>query len=178
MERTLLNFWKWDLNCATSLHFLEHLLSCNLFPSQDKELDPCRYNNFKDQAISFANLTLFEVQFIYFKPSVIAASCIAATRMQFQLFPIWSSRLELLTNYSFSDIELCLQHLIHFAQVTKNESLNFVPKSHNCNYSCYENKSDWKRLRLKTPVSTYNCSKFKRRHLLQPRDLKHMYCAM
>jgi len=178
MEIMLLNFWKWDLNCATSLHFLEHLLTTNLFLSCNEELLSTSSfgNNFNVQAIDLVNLTLLETQFINYKRSVVAASCIAVKRIQFKLSPVWPSTMETLTSYSLTDLCLCVQDI---DQLILNGSLNPFNKTQllpHCSLMPKVDKS--KREKSKAPVISHNAAIIKRRILIQPRDLKNIYFAM
>ena len=174
MEILLLNFWKWNLNCATSLHFLEHIMASNLSPF-------CG-SSFRRQAVDLVNLTLLEFQFISYKPSVIAASCIAVTRIQFQLFPVWPVMLETLTSYSLTDLCLCIQNI---NQIVLNGSLNpFSKVQLNSHPSLRQkmdrnkrDKSEKSEKSLKAPVMSHNGATIKRQNSLQPRDLKNLYYA-
>lgn len=169
----LLNFWKWDLNFSTTLHFLEHYLSCDLFKCAE-EMPLHTLNNFKCHTVCLANLTLTEVNFVYFKSSVVASSCIAAARIQFRLTPTWPEELEILTGYSYVDIDECIKHILRFLQIAQSEcSYNQI-----LSVGTHEEPSAECKRKLKAIVSSYNCARTKRRNLLQPRDLKRMYCAM
>lgn len=174
----LLNFWQWDLNFSTSLHFLEHYLSCDLFFKCIEGLHPNIFNNFKCQTVYLANLTLTEVFFVYFKPSIVAASCIAAARVHFRLLPTWPTGMELLTGYSYCDIEECVLHLIHCAQISQNECLFSHTLQLQVSSLTHEEPRVDCKWKLKATVTTYNCARTKRRYLIQQRDLKQMYCAM
>ena len=175
----LLNVWKWDLNFATTLHFLDHYFSWDPFFMNCAEgLHPNSWNSFRIQAVALANLTLSETDFIYFKSSIIAASCIAAARIQFRLLPTWPHALAVSTGYSHNDIDDCLKLLIHFAQITQSESLFRHSLQHQASILSEEEprvESKWK---LRATVTSYNCARTKRRHLISSRDLKQMYCAM
>lgn len=178
MEIMLLNFWKWNLNCATSLHFLEHIISTNLFLSCDEELSsPCgSTNSFKAQTVELANLTLLESQFINYKPSVVAASCVAVKRIQLKLFPIWPLAMETLTTYSLTDLCLCVQDI---NQLILNGCLNPFAKVQlplRCSLSLKLDKN--KKERTKAPVISHNVAIIKRRMLIQSHDLKNLYIAM
>lgn len=175
----LLSFWKWDLNFSTTLHFLDHYFSCDpSFIKSAEGLHPNSLNNFKSQTVALANLTLNEVDFIYFKSSVIASSCIAAARIQFRLLPTWPAAMEVLTGYSHVDIDDCLKHLIHYAQLTQSECFLNHTLQHQPNTLSQEESRVECKWKLRATVTNYNCARTKRRHLINPRDLKQMYCAM
>lgn len=169
----LLQFWKWDLNFATSLHFLEHMMASDCFERSTDGLSLSSLKELKCLAIELANLSLTEITFIYFKSSVVAASCIAASRIKYRLLPVWPQELEALTRYSYADIQECVQFLTRVAQIPAIE--NFVAVSHDEVLAVYYEEP---RIDCKWKVKAYNCARSKRRHLIQPRDLKQMYCAM
>ena len=170
----MLNFCGWDLNSATTIHFMDYLLSLDLLTSQDeKRLESHQLNDFKRRAMEFADLSLHEVQFNYFPPSVIAASCIAATRRYFNLFPTWPMRMEEISSYSSSDIDACVNRLLHFAQITNPETFSPVL----CEWRSPYQNSEQKRCKFKAPAKNTNCARVKRRYL-HSRDIKKMYCAV
>ena len=175
----LLNFWKWDLNYSTSLDFLEHYLSCDLLKCAEG-LHTNSLNNFKCQTVYLANLMLSEANFIFFKSSIIAASCIVVARTQFKLHPSWSNGMEILTGYSYVEIDECVQHLVHLAQASQNECFFNHLQQQPPTLIREELRADCK-WKLKG-VSNHICARTKRKHLIHPRDLKQMYrltdCAM
>lgn len=181
----ILTFWKWDLNFSTSLHFLDYYMSCDIQKCAEG-LHPNSLNNFKCQTVGLANLTLSEITFLYFKSSIIAASCIAAARIQYRLSPTWPAAMEDMTGFSYIHIDECLQHLLQLTtfnhQIVQNECflVTHVPQSQNLPSSPEETKGDCKR-KLKSMVTrqaSFNCARTKRRYLVQTSDLKQMYCAM
>lgn len=175
----ILTFWKWDLNFSTCLHFLDYYLSCDILKCAEG-LHLNSLQSFKCQAIGLANLTLSETIFLYFKSSIIAASCIAAVRIQFRLTPTWPSDMEKMTGYSHLDIDQCLQHMLQFIPIAKNDclSVTHLAPSQNGSVSSQEELRADSKWKLKATVTSYNCARTKRRYLVQPRDLKQMYCAM
>ncbi|KAI9564632.1 putative cyclin-J-like [Daphnia sinensis] len=179
MEKMLLNFWKWDLNFSTTLDFLEHYLSCDLKCAEGLHSNSLK--NLKCQAVYLANLTLSEVNFIYFKSSVIAASCILVARLQFRLLPTWPEGMEILTGYSYLEIDECVQLLIHLAQIMQSECFFNPALQQQSSILIREEPKVECKYKLKG-VSNHNCARTKRRHLIHPRDLKQMYrltdCAM
>jgi hypothetical protein len=190
MEKMLLNFLGWDLNFATTADFLEVLLSWGQqFALCDRRMEhnTCDPSDFKFRATQFANLTLAEDNFINMKPSLVAASCLAATRAEFNMYPIWPERLEQLLGYSHTDLKGCLQN-IYYNRVEQHPVLRFIPptvhlaqttqSSGNTTQSWEDLKTQKaNRFKLKAPPVTYNFART-RRQLIQTRDLKRMYCAM
>ena len=190
MEKMLFNFLGLDLNFATTSDFLEVLLSWGQqFALCDRRMEnnTCDPSDFKFRATQFANLTLAEDNFINMKPSLVAASCLAATRAEFNMYPIWPERLEQLLGYSHTDLKGCLQN-IYYNRVEQHPVLRFIPptvhivqttqSSGNTTQSWEDlNPQKVNRFKLKAPPVTYNYART-RRQLIQTRDLKRMYCAM
>jgi len=178
MEIMLLNFWKWDLNCTTSLHFLEHLMTTNSFLSSNEESSTTSNfpNSFNTQATDLVNLTLLESQFINYKHSVVAASCLAVKRIQYKLFPIWSAAMETVTSYSLTDLCLCIQDI---NQLILKGSLNPFTKAQllpRCSLMLKVDKN--KREKSKAPVTSHGVPTIKKQMLIDPRDLKSLYFAV
>lgn len=179
----LLNFWRFDLNFATVFHFLEHLLSNDLFWVSAEGLHPSSIADFKCQVLWLADVALAEVDFIFYKASVVAAACIANARSMCRVLPTWPFSLESHTGYSYHDIDECAQLLRSFAAETSRSELNPVhplighvhqiPEMY-CGYEEPNFDSKWK---CKAPANSYNCARTKRRHLFNRGDLKKMYCA-
>lgn len=177
MEKMLLTFCNWNLNFTTALNFLEHLLidvsSCA------EGLKPQYFNDFRCEALRLINLSLSETDFVSFKPSIIAASCLAATRIRYRLRPVWTVRLEMLCGYPFIVLSDCVRLLMHFDRINHCEIVVETPIHQVPTSRCYDEdlRVDCK-CKLKAPAMSYNCAKTKRRQLLNPRDLKQMYCAI
>ena len=173
----LLTFCNWNLNFTTALNFLEHLLidvsSCA------EGLKPQYFNDFRCEALRLINLSLSETDFVSFKPSIIAASCLAATRIRYRLRPVWTVRLEMLCGYPFIVLSDCVRLLMHFDRINHCEIVVETPIHQVPTSRCYDEdlRVDCK-CKLKAPAMSYNCAKTKRRQLLNPRDLKQMYCAI
>jgi hypothetical protein len=90
------------------------------------EHNACDPSDFKFRATQFPSLTLTEDNFINMKLSLVAASCLAATRAEFNMFPIWSQRLEQLLGYSHTDLKGCLQN-IYYNRIEQHPVLRFIP---------------------------------------------------
>ena len=176
----LLTFCNWDLNFTTALHFLEHLLLDIL--SCAEGIKPQYFSDFRSEALRLINMSITETDFVPFKSSIIAASCLAATRIRFRVRTVWPLRLEMLSGYSFVLIADCVQLLMHFDRQSSliwspNHCETVVEPSPQVPHYCYDDLRDCK-CTLKAPASSYNCAKAKRRQTLNPRDLKQMYCAI
>lgn len=149
-------------------------MACHLYKKSLDGLDSGSIEALKSQAIELAHITLLEITFIYYKSSVVAASCLAAARIKCGLQSVWPVELEELTRYSYNDIHECLQALTRVAQIPTIES--FVSVSQDDVWTIY--CEDPRIVDCKWKLKTYNCARTKRRYLIQPRDLKKMYCAV
>ncbi len=56
-------------------------------------------------------LFFVEWEFRCYKPSIVAAACVAAGRKSLSIVPIWSPSLERTTMYTERDIGACLRHI-------------------------------------------------------------------
>ena len=191
----LLRFVRWDLNMPTVAHFLEHWLSflSHLFTECERPLiNSCNLKSFRDEAIRLADLSLSDTCFIEFNPSLVAASCLAVTRARFSVCPVWPDTLEKLTGYCAQDLAHCTEMLICYARFQKplrqnpfNSSVNVSSRDQVVASQKFvvqvpvseQNIVVWRECRLKATPSNFNCAR-QRRHLVQSRDLKKMYCAV
>lgn len=183
----LLNFWRFDLNFATVFHFLEHFLSNDLIWVSAEGLHPgISIEDFKSQVLWFADVALAEVDFIFYKSSIVAAACIANARSMLGIVSIWNLSLELHSGYSHRDIADCAQLLRSFASETRMsteiiiiqepvvETILQLSETDTESYDKRKSDGKWK---CKAPSSSFNCARTKRRHLFSRTDLKQMYCA-
>lgn len=50
--------------------------------------------------------------FLHFRPSLIAAACVCASRICMQVSPAWTTQLELLTCYSLEHLAQCIEMML------------------------------------------------------------------
>lgn len=122
MESLLLDLLGWNLLVLTPRHFLdlydgggalvvrplEEFVENNTIPT-DKVAVVQRYQ--RQFANFFVDLCLQEADFVYFRPSVVAAAALASARRQLKMTPIWPHRLAKLTRHDFEQIGQCADHV-------------------------------------------------------------------
>ncbi|XP_067948207.1 cyclin-I-like [Watersipora subatra] len=133
MERLILNKLAWDVNLATSLHFLQvshALLLAENFGllSTVKNITPTIQLNFLTQKLQ---LCMTSREFCQWSPSLIAVSLISLELEQFRpdWLPLTLSLLKRLKKFSFSELISCreglsahLMHLVEQAQEDRREN--------------------------------------------------------
>nr|CAD7259664.1 unnamed protein product [Timema shepardi] len=117
LEIMTLKFLHWNLVIPTVAHFAEYYVTFSTLPSDLKnaphfsnysELQCYAYDYVKD----YLDESLKDVAMHQYQPSLVAASCIAATRLRLHLNPKWTSSLCEYTSYEFSDLQQCVQTLM------------------------------------------------------------------
>lgn len=65
-------------------------------------------------AVSSKILAFFFVDhaFLHFRPSLIAAACVCASRICMQISPAWTTQLQLLTCYSWEHLAQCIEMML------------------------------------------------------------------
>ncbi len=170
----LLNFWRWDLNFATSLHFLDYFMTGDMLYRCTEGLVPfnLHLDDFKRKVLLLADMALTEAEFVYFKSSKVAAACVATIRFNHghALIPTWTPSLEFTTGYSYVDIHDCVQLLRNLQFRTMAPVIQPVIE-----YKYYEvplkTEPKWK---SKAPPTSYNSARDNRRPrpLLSKRELR------
>nr|CAD7197384.1 unnamed protein product [Timema douglasi] len=124
LEIMTLKFLHWNLVIPTVAHFAEYYVTFSTLPSDLKnaphfsnysELQCYAYDYVKD----YLDESLKDVAMHQYQPSLVAASCIAATRLRLHLNPKWTSSLCEYTSYEFSDLQQCVQTLMGVAAKRK-----------------------------------------------------------
>nr|CAD7462372.1 unnamed protein product [Timema tahoe] len=126
LEIMTLKFLHWNLVIPTVAHFVEYYVTFTTLPSDLKnaphfsnysELQCYAYDYVKD----YLDESLKDVTLHQYQPSLVAASCIAATRLRLHLNPKWTSSLCEYTSYEFSDLQQCVQTLMGLGSKRKLE---------------------------------------------------------
>ncbi|KAL0973737.1 hypothetical protein UPYG_G00210280 [Umbra pygmaea] len=117
MELLLLQTFGWNLCMPTPAHFIDHYLQASL---QDGDL----YNGWPLSSMSktkafmdkythyFLEVSLQDHAFLSFRPSQVAAACVAASRICLQISPSWTTSLHLLTGYTWDHLTQCIQLML------------------------------------------------------------------
>ncbi|XP_070539822.1 cyclin-J-like isoform X2 [Ptychodera flava] len=104
MELLLLDFFSWNVCIPTSAHFLEYYIQESI-----------------------------DHVFVFFNPSLVAASCIASARICLQLSPTWTKTLTKFTKYTWNHIAPCIEVMLqaHDADEKACNRKSSVVPSHN-----------------------------------------------
>ncbi|XP_067103970.1 cyclin-J-like protein [Osmerus mordax] len=117
MELLLLETFGWNLCMPTPAHFIDYYLQASV---QEGDL----YNGWPLSSLSktrafmdkythyFLEVSLQDHAFLSFRPSQVAASCVASSRICLQVSPSWTSALHLLTGYSWDHLSQCIELML------------------------------------------------------------------
>uniref|UniRef100_A0A1A7WE48 Cyclin J n=2 Tax=Iconisemion striatum TaxID=60296 RepID=A0A1A7WE48_9TELE len=117
MELLLLKTFDWNLYLPTAAHFIEYYMSVGVhdgdlhdgwpMSSLDKtKLYMAKYADY------FLEVSLQDHAFLCFAPSLVAAACVAASRLTLHLSPTWPPRLQRLTGYIWDNLVPCAEKLL------------------------------------------------------------------
>ncbi|KAG5263323.1 hypothetical protein AALO_G00263620 [Alosa alosa] len=117
MELLLLETFSWNLCIPTPAHFIDYYLQASV---QEGDL----YNSWPLASISktkafmdkythyFLEVSLQDHAFLSFRPSQVAAACVAASRICLQISPSWTTALHLLTGYTWDHLTKCIELML------------------------------------------------------------------
>ncbi|KAJ3588327.1 hypothetical protein NHX12_011920 [Muraenolepis orangiensis] len=117
MELLLLQTFGWNLCMPTPAHFIDYYLHASV---QEGDL----YNGWPLSSLSktkafmdkythyFLEVSLQDHAFMSFRPSQVAAACVAASRICLQISPNWNTALHLLTGYSWDHLTQCIELML------------------------------------------------------------------
>ncbi|XP_036403273.1 cyclin-J [Megalops cyprinoides] len=117
MELLLLETFQWNLYLPTAAHFIEYYLSIAVHESdlhggwpvvslEKTGLYMAKYADY------FLEVSLQDQAFLNYVPSLVAAACVASSRIVLRLSPTWPSRLQRLTAYSWDHLVACTERLL------------------------------------------------------------------
>lgn len=117
MELLLLETFGWNLCMPTPAHFIDYYLHAAV---QEGDLHNgwpltslSKTKAFMDKYTHyFLEVSLQDHAFLSFRPSQVAAACIAASRICLQISPSWTTVLHLLTGYSWDHLTQCIQLML------------------------------------------------------------------
>ncbi|MBN3281144.1 CCNJL protein, partial [Polyodon spathula] len=117
MEVLLLETFSWNLCMPTAAHFIDYYLYASV---QENDL----HNGWPLTSITktkafiekythyFLEVSLQDHSFLSFRPSQVAAACIAASRICLQISPSWTTQLHLLTGYTWDHLTQCIELML------------------------------------------------------------------
>ncbi|XP_045146497.1 cyclin-J-like [Echinops telfairi] len=117
MELFLLETFQWNLCLPTAAHFIEYYLCESvhvtdlhdgwpMICSEKMKLFMAKYVDY------FLQVSLQDYAFLNYAPSLIAAACVASSRIILRLSPTWPTRLLHLTAYSWDFLAQCVEWLL------------------------------------------------------------------
>ncbi|VDI71417.1 Hypothetical predicted protein [Mytilus galloprovincialis] len=126
MELTVLSYFNWNLSIPTCAQFLPYYLLVavdnldlrNGIPISSKEVVE---SYVQKHTHYFQEISLQEHTFRSYFPSMIAASCIAASRICLHLTPTWPKSLELMSGYYIEELLPCVHTMIRLQQQDKQQ---------------------------------------------------------
>ncbi|XP_048362627.1 cyclin-J isoform X2 [Sphaerodactylus townsendi] len=117
MELLLLETFQWNLCLPTAAHFIDYYLSIAVHESdlhdgwpmvclEKTKLYMAKYADY------FLEVSLQDHAFLNYAPSLVAAACVASSRIILRLSPTWPVRLHRLTAYSWDFLVPCIERLL------------------------------------------------------------------
>ncbi|XP_061646968.1 cyclin-J-like [Phyllopteryx taeniolatus] len=117
MELFLLESFQWNLFLPTAAHFIDYYLSIAVHEGDLHDgwpmtcLDKTNLYMAK-YADYFLEVSLQDHVFLCFAPSLVAAACVAASRLILHVSPTWPPRLQRLTGYTWENLVPCVEKLL------------------------------------------------------------------
>ncbi|XP_053292389.1 cyclin-J [Pleuronectes platessa] len=117
MELLLLETFQWNLYLPTAAHFIEYCLSIAIHEGdlhdgwpltclEKSKLYMAKYADY------FLEVSLQDHVFLCFAPSLLAAACVASSRLVLHLSPTWPPQLQRLTGYTWENLVPCAEKLL------------------------------------------------------------------
>lgn len=117
MELLLLETFDWNLCLPTPAHFIEYYLSIAVHDTdlhdgwpmiclEKTKIYMAKYADY------FLEVSLQDHIFLNYLPSLVAAACVAASRIILRLTPSWPTRLHRLTAYAWDVLVPCIERLL------------------------------------------------------------------
>ncbi|XP_006002649.1 cyclin-J-like protein [Latimeria chalumnae] len=117
MELLLLETFNWNLCMPTAAHFTDYYLFVSVYENDLhnswSHATVAKTKVFMDKYTQyFLEVSLQDHAFLRFRPSQVAAACIAASRICLNISPSWTTQLHLLTGYSWEHLTPCVELLL------------------------------------------------------------------
>ncbi|KAK4814459.1 hypothetical protein QYF61_018977 [Mycteria americana] len=119
MEMLLLENFNWNLCLPTPAHYIDYYLCASIGENDLHNGWPITSLTkikvfLENYAYYFLDFSVQDHTFLHFRPSLIAAACVCASRICMQISPAWTTQLELLTCYSWEHLAQCIEMLLMF----------------------------------------------------------------
>ncbi|XP_059929150.1 cyclin-J isoform X2 [Gadus macrocephalus] len=165
MELLLLETFQWNLYLPTAAHFIEFYLSIAVHEADlhngwpigclDKtKLFLAKYADY------FLEVSLQDHVFLCFVPSLVAAACLASSRLILHLSPTWPPRLQRLTAYTWDDLVSCTEKLMvaHDGDVKEANKQKGSPPSHQQHQQQQQHHQQQQHQQQLAPTPNYHTS--------------------
>ncbi|KFQ64079.1 Cyclin-J-like, partial [Phaethon lepturus] len=129
MEMLLLENFNWNLCLPTPAHYIDYYLYVSIGENDLHNGWPVtsltKIKNFLEKyAYYFLDFSVQDHTFLHFRPSLIAAACVCASRICMQISPAWTTQLELLTRYSWEHLAQCVEMMLIYYENDIKEASN------------------------------------------------------
>ncbi|XP_065546842.1 cyclin-J-like protein [Lathamus discolor] len=129
VEILLLENFDWNLCMPTPAHYIDYYLGVSVGENDLHNgwpiTSPPKVKDFLEKyAYYFLDFSVQDPTFLHFRPSLIAASCVCASRICMQVSPAWTAQLELLTCYSLEHLAQCIEMMLTYYENDINEASN------------------------------------------------------
>ncbi|NWR57068.1 CCNJL protein, partial [Bucorvus abyssinicus] len=117
MEVLLLENFNWNLCLPTPAHYIDYYLYGSIGENDLHNGWPItsltKIKHFLEKYVYyFLDFSVQDHAFLHFRPSLIAAACVCASRICMQISPAWTTQLELLTCYSWEHLAQCIEMML------------------------------------------------------------------
>ncbi|XP_010125898.1 PREDICTED: cyclin-J-like protein, partial [Chlamydotis macqueenii] len=129
MEMLLLENFNWNLCLPTPAHYIDYYLYASIGENDLHNGWPItsltKIKAFLEKyTYYFLDFSLQDHTFLHFRPSLIAAACVCASRICMQISPAWTTQLELLTCYSWEHLAQCIEIMLIYYKNDIKEASN------------------------------------------------------
>ncbi|XP_026537281.1 cyclin-J-like protein [Notechis scutatus] len=117
MELLLLESFNWNLCLPTPAHYIDYYLFASVSAGDlHKGWPITSVTKFKAIMEKYSHLfleaSLQDHVFLSFRPSLVAAACVGASRVYLEMSPPWTTQLQLLTCYSWEHLVPCIELML------------------------------------------------------------------
>ncbi|XP_066473469.1 cyclin-J-like protein [Tiliqua scincoides] len=117
MELLLLESFNWNLCLPTPAHYIDYYLFASVNESDLHNGWPItsmtKVRAFMEKYTHyFLEISLQDHVFLSFRPSLVAAACVSASRICLEISPSWTTQLQLLTCYSWDHLAPCIELML------------------------------------------------------------------
>ncbi|CAM9459670.1 unnamed protein product [Bubo scandiacus] len=128
-EMLLLENFNWNLYLPTPAHYIDYYLYVSIGENDLHNGWPItsltKIKDFLEKyAYYFLDFSVQDHTFLHFRPSLIAAACVCASRICMQISPAWTTQLELLTCYSWEHLAQCIEMMLIYYENDIKEASN------------------------------------------------------